>query len=104
MAATLWHMAWWIAVAFLAMVLISLAIIIVAFAASQPPESAEEKERKRRYREEILRQVREQNKKHVSVKEGHPQEAPPDRADNPSSWPAASSVEEGRPQGAPPAQ
>jgi hypothetical protein len=63
LTATLWHMAWWIAVAFLAMVMISLGVVIVALVASRPPEAAEEKERKRRYRKEIIRQARAQNKK-----------------------------------------
>jgi hypothetical protein len=57
--ATLWHMAWWIGVAFITMVLICLGIVIVVFVASQPPDSAEEKERKRHYRQEILRQAKE---------------------------------------------
>lgn len=42
MTAVLWHMAWWIGVAFIAMVMISLVIVIVAIVTSQPPNSAEE--------------------------------------------------------------
>jgi hypothetical protein len=61
MTAALWHMAWWIGVAFLAMIMISL--IVVAIVAWQAPESAEENEQMGRYREEIIRQVREQFKK-----------------------------------------
>ncbi len=63
MTAVLWHMAWWIGVVFLAMVMISLAIVIVAIVTIQPPDSQEEKEQKRRYREEITRQAKEQFKK-----------------------------------------
>jgi hypothetical protein len=63
MTAVLWHMAWWIGVVFLAMVMISLAIVIVALVTIQPPGSEEEKEQKRRYREEITRQAKEQYKK-----------------------------------------
>jgi len=57
LVAVLWCMAWCIGVIFFVMVIISLVIIIVALLTSQPPESAEEKDRKRRYREELNRQV-----------------------------------------------
>jgi ABC-type multidrug transport system fused ATPase/permease subunit len=63
MTAALWHMAWWIGVVFLAMVLISLVIVIVAIFTIQPPDSQEEKELKRRYREEMTRQAKAQAKK-----------------------------------------
>lgn len=63
MIAALWHMAWWIGVAFFAMVLICLGIVILALVASQPPDSTEEREQRRRYREEMIRQAKEQNKK-----------------------------------------
>lgn len=63
MTATLWHMAWWMGIAFIAMVLISLGIIVVVMVVSQPPESAEEKEQNRRYRQEILRQAKAQTRK-----------------------------------------
>ena len=55
--AALWHMAWWIGVAFLAMALISSVVVFIALAASQPAASTEEKERKRRSREEIIKQA-----------------------------------------------
>ena len=61
--AALWHMGWWIAVVFFAMVMLCQGIVFVAIATSQPPDSAEEKERKRRYREEITRQAKEQHQK-----------------------------------------
>lgn len=61
--AALWHMAWWIGVAFFAMVLISLGIVTVVIATAQPPDSAEEKERRRRYRDEIIRRANEQRQK-----------------------------------------
>ncbi len=48
MMAALWHMAWWIAVVFFAMVLISQGIAIIAFVTSQPPDSEKVKEQKRR--------------------------------------------------------
>ena len=60
--AALWHMAWWIAVAFLAMVLISLIISQVALVTSQPPVSAEEKAHRRRYRDELIRQAKERSR------------------------------------------
>jgi protein-S-isoprenylcysteine O-methyltransferase Ste14 len=56
-------MAWWIGVVFLAMVLISLAMVIVAIITIQPRGSQEEKEYKRRYREEMTRQAKAQAKK-----------------------------------------
>ena len=58
MIAALWHMAWWIGVAFFAMIIISPVIVIVAFVSTQPPDSPEEKEQKRRYREEMARQAK----------------------------------------------
>ena len=63
MTAALWHMAWWIGVVFFAMVLISLAMVIVAIITIQPRGSQEEKEYKRRYREEMTRQAKAQAKK-----------------------------------------
>jgi len=63
MTAALWHMAWWIGVVFLAMVLISLAMVIVAIITIQPRGSQEEKEYKRRYREEMTGQAKAQAKK-----------------------------------------
>ena len=65
MTAALWHMAWWIGVVFLAMVLISLAMVIVAIITIQPRGSQEEKEYKRRYREEMTRQAKAQAKKNA---------------------------------------
>jgi hypothetical protein len=62
MTAALWHMSRWIGIAFLATVLISLVIIQVALATSQPPVSAEEKTKRRRYREELIRQARERSR------------------------------------------
>jgi hypothetical protein len=59
MIAVLWHMAWWIGVVFIAMVIICPVIVIIAFATSQPPDSPEEKEQKRRYMEEMTRQAAE---------------------------------------------
>jgi uncharacterized membrane protein len=59
MMATLWHMAWWIGVAFAAMVLISLVTILVAMASIQPPVSAEERAQRRRDRDELIRQAKE---------------------------------------------
>jgi MFS family permease len=60
--AALWHMSWWIGVAFLVTVLISLVIIQIALATSQPPVPAEEKTRRRRYRNELLRQAKERSR------------------------------------------
>ncbi|MDE3230263.1 MAG: hypothetical protein KGO05_10305 [Chloroflexota bacterium] len=62
LAATLWHMAWWIAVAFAAMVAISALLTLVAMAVSQPPVSAEEKRRRKQYRDELIRQAKERTR------------------------------------------
>lgn len=59
MTAALWHMAWWIGVAFAAMVVVSLAIVLIAMASIQPPVSAEERARRRRERDELIRQAKE---------------------------------------------
>jgi MFS family permease len=61
--AALWHMAWWIGIAFSAMVIVSQGIVIAAFASAQPPDSPEEKERKRLYQEELARRAKEWSKK-----------------------------------------
>jgi len=47
MVAVPWHMAWWIAGAFLALVVISLVIVSVVMAAAQPPDAAAAPERRR---------------------------------------------------------
>jgi MFS family permease len=62
-SAALWHMAWWIGIAFLAMVVVSQIIVIAAFANARPTDSPEQKERKRRYQEELGRRARELAKK-----------------------------------------
>src|SRR5262249_27648799 len=49
MAAVLWHMAWWIAIAFLAMGGISLVILSVAVAPAPPRGAAAAPEQRRRY-------------------------------------------------------
>ena len=63
MIAALWHMAWWVAVAFTGMVVISYIIVNIAFVTAQPPNSPEERERMRRYGKELARQAREQGRK-----------------------------------------
>ncbi len=67
MTATLWHMGWWIAIAFVAMVVISLLIALLAMAASQPPVSAEEEQRRRRYRDELVRQAKERSQQEKAL-------------------------------------
>lgn len=59
MTAALWHMAWWIGVAFAVMVAISLTIAMIAVASIQPPVSAEERVRRQRERDELVRQAKE---------------------------------------------
>jgi len=54
-----WHVAWWIAVAFLAMAAISVGIVVTAFTTLGPPETPEQKERYRRYWEAMVRQAEE---------------------------------------------
>lgn len=58
MLAVLWHMAWWIAVAFLAMVMISLVICSLAIVAARPhgaAEAREAREQRRRSQEQRRR-------------------------------------------------
>lgn len=62
MVATLWHMAWWIGVAFAAMVVISMVIALLAMTASQPPVSSEERRRRKAYRDELIRQAKERTR------------------------------------------
>ena len=51
LVAALWYMAWWIGVALLVMVAVSIAAVLVAFVRSLPPETEAERELKRRYAE-----------------------------------------------------
>lgn len=67
MTATLWHMAWWIAIAFVAMVVISLLVALLAMATSQPPVSAEERQRRRQYRDELVRQAKERSRQEKAL-------------------------------------
>ena len=57
--AALWHIAWWIAVAFGAMIFICLIIVQIVMATAQPRISAEEKARRRRQRDELIKQTKE---------------------------------------------
>jgi hypothetical protein len=66
--AALWHMSWWIGVAFLVTVVISLIIIQIALATSQPPIPADEKARRRRYREELVRQAKERSRQRKAAR------------------------------------
>ena len=61
LVAALWHMAWWIGVVFLAMVLLSLGIVIAALVTLRPPESPEQRERNRRYWDEMMRRAQGQS-------------------------------------------
>lgn len=60
--AALWHVAWWIAVAFAVMVVFSLLIVGLAVGSAQQPASAEEKQRMRRYGRELARWEKEQSR------------------------------------------
>ena len=62
LVATLWHMAWWIGVAFLVMVVISQGIVIGVLLALQPPNARERSERRRRNREAMTRQPEDPSK------------------------------------------
>ena len=63
MIGTMWHMAWWIGIGFFAMVFIGLVIVNQAIVSARPPASREEIEKRSRYRDEMIRQAKEQNKK-----------------------------------------
>lgn len=58
MTAALWHMAWWIGIAFLAMALIGLVIVTIAFGSSPRPRSAAEKAQRRRRRAVIIAETK----------------------------------------------
>ena len=60
LTAALWHVAWWIGVVFLAMTVISLAIVIAAMATLGPRESTADRERQRRYWDEMVKQAQAQ--------------------------------------------
>jgi hypothetical protein len=62
--ATLWYMAWWIAVAFCAMVVLSLFIIGLAVGGSQPREPGEKKAAKRRSVQKMMEKTEEPDRKH----------------------------------------
>jgi hypothetical protein len=62
MIAVLWHMAWWIGVAFFVIVILCLVLVYIAISKSQPPESPDEKKQKRHYREELTRQAKERRR------------------------------------------
>ena len=59
LVAALWHLAWWLGVTLLAMVILSTVLVIVILAHSLPPESETEKELKKLY----LRQVEQEKLK-----------------------------------------
>ncbi len=52
LVAAVWHLAWWLGVLLLAMVVLSTVLVIVILAHSLPPESEEEKELKELYRKQ----------------------------------------------------
>jgi hypothetical protein len=58
--AALWHMAWWIAVIFVAMSTISLGVVTAALLTVAPPDSPRRQERYRQYWDEMMRRAREQ--------------------------------------------
>ena len=58
MTAALWHMAWWIGIAFLAMALIGLVIVTIAFGSSPRRRSAAEKAQRRRRRAVIIAETK----------------------------------------------
>jgi hypothetical protein len=60
MVAALWHVAWWIGVAFGIMVFICQIIVQIVMVTSQPRLSAEEKAERRRQRTEAIKQAKEQ--------------------------------------------
>ena len=82
--ATLWYMAWWIGVVFIAMIMLSQAIVVIVIARFLPPESEADKEQKRRYREHLSRRREEQRKTEREIQEGgspaefSPPPSPPD--------------------------
>jgi hypothetical protein len=61
LGAVLWHMRWWIAVVFFAMVVLSLGIVVAVLSAAPPRDAAAGRARRRRYWA-ALRQARARSK------------------------------------------
>lgn len=59
LTAALWHMRWWIAMAFLVMAIISLGIVAAALVTARPPDTPAQKAQYQRYWDEMVRQARE---------------------------------------------
>jgi hypothetical protein len=62
MVAALWHVAWWIGVAFGVMVFICQIIVQIVMVTAQPRLSPEEKAERRRQREEAIKQTKERTR------------------------------------------
>jgi ABC-type multidrug transport system fused ATPase/permease subunit len=74
MLAVLWHMAWWIGVAFFVIVIICLIFVIIAIFTSQPHESPDEKKQRQHYREELTRQAKERRQQYREKLSKHEKE------------------------------
>lgn len=58
--AALWHMSWWIAVAFIVMLVLSLAAILATLTTIRPPDTPAQRERYQRYWEALVAKEREE--------------------------------------------
>lgn len=67
LVAALWHIAWWVGVAFIAMALIALLLVLAALRTLTPPQTPADRERTQRYWEEMLKRAQER-----SMQEKHP--------------------------------
>jgi hypothetical protein len=61
MVAALWHIAWWIGVAFIAMAIIALFMVLAALRMLTPRQTPADRERAQRYWEEMLKRAQERS-------------------------------------------
>lgn len=62
LTAALWHVIWWLGLVFIAMAIVSLAIVITSLAILGPRDTPVDKERQRRYWQEMVRKATEQSR------------------------------------------
>jgi len=66
--AALWHVAWWVGVIFLAMVLVCVVLISIIMTLSRPPETEEDKRRNQQYKEAIDKTIEIEKAKRLNRK------------------------------------
>jgi hypothetical protein len=72
LVAALWHVQWWIAAAFSAMIVISAGVVVLALAILRTPETPASRARQQRYWDEMTRRARESAQRSSSPPPTHP--------------------------------